>query len=112
MEYVTDPVLHVPPLRCPACRFRVRQIREEPPANGWWVVLGEPAIWAVIGLGAMFGVVWQTAFALLFALFVGLPTALVWLYLRRLRKAQFLCKGCGGQFSFDAVRRGASAAHR
>jgi hypothetical protein len=104
MEYVTDAVLYAPPLRCPACGFRVRQIREAPPANGWWVVLGEPAIWAIVGLGGLFGVVWQTLYALAFALVVGTPVLLVWMYLRRLRTAQFLCKGCGGQFSFAEVR--------
>jgi hypothetical protein len=105
VEYVTDPVAYVPRLRCPSCRRPVRQIREAGSLDdNLWVALTEPLGWALIGIAALLGVMWQTVFALTFAVLFGAPILVVVLYLRGLRRGQFLCANCGKQSSFGEVR--------
>ena len=109
MEYVTDPVLYVPRLRCPACSETVRQIREAAsPSDNVWVIFTEPICWVILGIAALLGVFLQAVFALAFGILFCAPVLVVILYLRGLKKASFLCVSCGREASFSEVtqRRG------
>lgn len=106
MEYLTDPVLYLPRLRCPACGAPVRQIRQSgPPSNEIWLALTEPICWVVLGVAALFGVMWQAVFAMAFALLAGVPFLVLILYVRGVKNGTFLCTTCGREASFAEVAR-------
>lgn len=103
MEYVTDPVLR-PGLRCPHCSGTVRQIRQFNDESGAWVgFVAEPIAWAMAGGAALFGVLTEAVFALTFALLFGGPILAAVLYVRSLRRSEFLCTRCGEQSSYGKV---------
>ena len=105
VEYVTDPVL-VPHLRCPHCQVTVRQIRKSPSASDRAVVaamLAEPLWYVVLGLAALVGYLWEALFGLIAALLIFMPIVVVWLYVRSVRRGEFICSRCGSQFPYTQV---------
>jgi hypothetical protein len=104
IEYVTDPVL-VPGLRCPHCRGKVGQIRNHDPVKDvfWPVALAEPIIWMVFGIAAYVGYLYETVFAVALPLLFVAPVFAVWMYLKDIRRSDFICKTCNVQSSYAKV---------
>lgn len=108
IEYVTDAVLWLK-LRCIKCRGPVRQMREDLSGSQsvFIFLCGEPLGWLVVGGGALLGFFADALVFMLLAWLVITPIGLVWLYLHRLRRASFLCSGCGHVNSYAEARRSA-----
>jgi hypothetical protein len=89
----------------------VRQIREVlNPSHGLLLFLsGEPLAWVVVGTGLLIGFVAEAVAFLFLAWAILVPAGLAWLWLSRLRRASFLCQGCGHVSSYAEAR---SSAHR
>jgi hypothetical protein len=103
IKYVTD-LLLVPGLRCPHCKGKVRQIRNSPSERGMVAAsLIEPLVWAIFGIAAFVGYLWETVFGLALVLIVAGPFAGIWLYIRGVRQGDFLCPACGVQLSYAQV---------
>ena len=112
IEYVTDPVLLLK-LRCPQCRSKVRQMREELPASlGLSIIFsGEPLAWLVVGIGAVVGYATEAIWAFVLTWAILGPPVMVWIYLSRLRKSEFLCSTCGARTDYAGARRCARVGH-
>lgn len=70
---------------------------------------GEPLAWLVVGAGLLVGYFAEAVAALFAAWALLIPAGLAWLWFSRLRRASFLCQGCGHIGSFAECR---NAAHR
>jgi hypothetical protein len=110
IEYVTDPVPWLR-LRCPKCGMPVRQIREDlkPSHSVLLFLAGEPLAWLVIGTGLLIGFLGEAVAFLFFAWAILVPVGAAWLWLSRLRRASFLCRGCGHISNYAEAR---GPAHR
>lgn len=107
-EYVTDPVPW-PRLRCAKCGMRVRQLREAlSPSHSVLVFLsGEPLAWLVVGTGLLVGFFAEAVAILFVAWALLVPAGLGWLWFSRLRRASFLCQGCGHIGTYAECRNAA-----
>jgi hypothetical protein len=66
--------------------------------------LTEPVGWIVLGIAVLVGFLWETIFCLSLVLVVfGLPAAF-WLYLRDIRRSDFLCTSCESQLTYMQVK--------
>jgi hypothetical protein len=67
-------------------------------------VLIEPVGWIVIGIAVLVGFLWETIFGLSLVLIVLGPPAVFWLYLRDIRRSDFLCTSCESQLTYMQVK--------
>jgi hypothetical protein len=106
IEYVTDPVL-VPGLRCPQCRGKVRQIRNHDLVKEafWPAALAEPILWMVFGIAAYAGYLYETVFAVTLPLLIVAPCLAIWMYLKDIRRSDFICQTCNTQSSYAKVSK-------
>jgi hypothetical protein len=74
----------------------VRQIREDLKSSHSVLLFlaGEPLAWLVIGTGLLIGFLGEAVAFLFFAWAILVPVGAAWLWLSRLRRASFLCRGC------------------
>jgi hypothetical protein len=106
IEYVTDPVPW-PRLRCSKCGMPVCQIREDlkPSHSVLLFLAGEPLAWLIIGTGFLAGFLAEAVTVLFVAWAVLVPAGVAWVWFSRLRRASFLCRGCGHVSDYAEARR-------
>lgn len=85
----------------------VRQIREDlkPSHSVLLFLAGEPLAWLVIGTGFLVGFLAEAVTFLFFTWAVLVPAGVAWVWLLRLRRASFLCRGCGHVSGYAEARK-------